>query len=275
MNLLEESINIVEQVNYLAPPRYISGRIVEYDIKSANISTLRQTGTISEEYYQYLSRLPKNKREIQIGLDIKSNPDLYTTIKQTIRESKIEFVKANNIDPFNIVRVANDAVYINAPLDLQYTKFGEYIEFKQKSISNIYLKLDNVIIFSKFLPDGNADVDIKGIGDNMILHQNTMVSIIVTAISLCEHAGTQQALRYVSQVIEDYLHFNLPVGFYREFDSNSCYRLLYSMKTNTLDIPFGLSDVSENDKYNLDISYNLYILRELWSILLELYNTGR
>ena len=41
-------------------------------------------------------------------------------------------------------------------------------------------------------------------------------------------------------------------------------RILFSIA-----IPY--SNLNENDKYSLDINYNYSILRELWSILLEIY----
>ena len=46
---------------------YLSGRIVEYDIKAANISILHQAGAISAEYYQLLHSIPKISREVAIG----------------------------------------------------------------------------------------------------------------------------------------------------------------------------------------------------------------
>ena len=163
---------IMMKQNYLHPSRYISGRIVEYDIKSANISTLRMQNIISEEDYIRLSNMPKINREIEIGLMIKNDKEIYNYIQKGIKSAKLALAKANSIDIESICRIANDAVYINSVSNLQRTKFGDYIEFKQKSEFNIMLTLLNVIIFCKFMDDGNIDVDIKGIGDNMALHQN-------------------------------------------------------------------------------------------------------
>ena len=39
--------------------------------------------------------------------------------------------------------------------------------------------------------------------------------------------------------------------------------------------PYGLTDVQEDQKYDIDINYNYVILRELWSILFEIYNLRR
>ena len=142
--------SIVSKLSYFTPSRYISGRIVEYDIKSANITMLKVANVISEETYQYLQSLPKMSREIEIGLLIKSNPAIFKAISSGIEKYKLKFAEANNIDENRIVRVANDAIYLNTPVDLKYTIFDNIVEFKKKSIYDVAIKINNVIIFSAF-----------------------------------------------------------------------------------------------------------------------------
>lgn len=270
--------SILSSNNYLTPSRYISGRIVEYDIKSANISTLRELNIISDDQYTRLSKLPKNDREIEIGLMIRQDESIYQNIQKGIKSAKLALGKANNINPFSIVRIANDAVYINSNIDLQYTRFGNYIEFKQKSIYNIMLVLDKLIIFLSFLPNGSFDIDVKGISqEKLILHENYMLSLICSTIVLKERTGTLSAINYLSNICEDYLHYNLPVQYYREFNSDSLYRINYSIPTISESISFypSVMEVSENDKHCIDINYNYFLLRELWSILIEFYNMKR
>ena len=73
----------------------------------------------------------------------------------------------------------------------------------------------------------------------------------------------------------------MPVGYYREFNSESSYRLKYTIPGNTVNMTrmpgynLGINNVSEYDKNSLDINYNYSVLRELWSILIEFYNIGR
>ncbi len=270
--------SILSSNNYLTPSRYISGRIVEYDIKSANISTLRELNVISDDQYNRLSKLPKSDREIEIGLMIRQDESIYQNIQKGIKSAKLALGKANNINPFSIVRIANDAVYINSNIDLQYTKFGNYIEFKQKSIYNIMLVLDKLIIFLSFLPNGSFDIDVKGISqEKLILHENYMLNLICSIIVLKERTGTLSAINYLSNICENYLHYNLPVQYYREFNSDSLYRINYSIPTISESISFypSIMDISENDKHCIDINYNYFLLRELWSILIEFYDMKR
>lgn len=259
---------IICKQNYLSPIRYISGRIIEYDIKSANISILRSKNIISQEDYEYLYSLPKYIREKEIGLREKEDPSLYTSIQTGIKESKCDLIDFNQINESQIVRIANDAVYINSNINLQYTKFGDYIEFKQKSNYNVYCNLLGIIIFCKFESDGNIHIDIKGLGNNYILHQNFMVYTIVSTITLLERSGILDAIDYLSEICESYVKRELPVGYYREFNSESLYKTSYM----TLNMAYGLTDISEEQKFDIDINYNYTILRELWSILFEIYN---
>lgn len=260
--------SIITKQNYLSPMKYISGRIVEYDIKSANISVLRNSEIISQKDYEYLYSLPKHLREKEIGLREKEDPSIYTSIQVGIKEAKIDLADFNQLNESQIVRIANDAVYIDSNIDLPYVKFGEYIEFKQKSEYDVYCNLLGVIIFCKFQPDGNIHIDVKGIGDNAILHQNYMIYTIMSTITLLERSGITDALDYITDICEQYLRRELPVGYYREFNSNSLYKTIYC----TLGIPYSLSDIYESQKFDIDINYNYTILRELWSILFDIYN---
>lgn len=260
--------------NYLTSSRYVSGRIVEYDIRSANISVLRNSNYITEEDYLRLKNLPKLEREKEIGLRIRESKEVYNEISKGIKSCRDMFIKQNNIDKDNIVRIANDAIYVNTPIDLQYTKFGNYIEFVPKSVSNVFINLNQLVIFLGFREDGNISVDVKGISDDMCkLHEPFMISSIVTTVILLERSGVISALNYISELCENYLHFNLPVGYYREFNAFSCYRIKDLFKEYN---PFGsgtlgIDKMPEEYKFQLDINYNYFILRELWSIIVEIY----
>lgn len=266
---------IMVKQNYLHPSRYISGRIVEYDIKSANISTLRMQNIISEEDYIRLSNMPKMNREIEIGLMIKNDKEIYNYIQKGIKSAKLALAKANNIEVDSICRIANDAVYINSVSNLQRTKFGQYIEFKQKSEFNIMVTILNVIIFCKFMNNGDIDIDVKGIGDNVSLHQEYMINAIASTIVILERSGVIEAINCLSRLCEQYVSLQLPVGYYRTFNSDSVYVTRYNNTYYLYDTGFGIKDCTQNDVQSLDINYNYSILRELWSILIDIYNIRR
>lgn len=263
MNL--ELEKILEQTSYINPSRYISGRIVEYDIKAANINTLYEARAIDDKLYNYLLFLPKKDREVYIGKLIKSDNKYYDCIKNGIISAKKKLIQYNgNIEVPDIVRIANDAVYINKSYDLKNTKFGN-IEFKKSNpySSMIWLqsKGTNLLIFFYYNNNG-INIDVKGINTQcQLLHADYMLTFIANVIYNLEKVSLEDALNLVTSFYEDYINMRLPLGYYRELNSMSLYRLKYT--------DFAV-ECPGNEP--VDINFNLYIIRDLYSILLELYN---
>ena len=258
---------IISKKEYLIPSRYISGRIIEYDMKSANISVLKDKNLITDETYTFLSNLPKLMREKEVGLMERKDPSIYTDISTGITSAKLELAAFNKLEPEQILRVANDAVYINTDIDLKYTKFGNYIEFRAKNEYHVFLRLGKVVILCRFDPDGNIHIDTKGIGKNVAQHRDYMIYTIMSVITLTERSGVKDAIDYLYEICEAYLRLDLPVGYYREFNNSSLYR----SKIQIGGMDNGFTAVYESAKPDLDINYNYAILRELWSILVEKY----
>lgn len=252
---------LAKSTSYITPMRYVSGRIVEYDIASANITMLHMYGKIDSYTYNYLKSLPKYNREIEVGLLIKSDISYYNIIRDGIIDAKRVLFNSNNIDPASVVRIANDAVYINSSVDLKYCQFNDVV-FKKKSVSSAMLKLDKLIIFFWYNDDG-LNIDVKGMNEMVqSLHSEYLLSIIAEAIYIMERVSMDDALKFVGDFYKDYINLKLPKEYYRELNPQS----LYHFKNSN----FYLSSIES--VYDLDINYNLYIIRELWSIILERYN---
>lgn len=236
-------------------------------MKAANVSVLLQKGKISEDYYNKLNSMPKQYREIEIGLLEKSDPSYYTIISEGIREYRLKFGELNNIDGTQIVRIANDAMYINTSIDLPYIQIDKYILFRPKSEANVVIRLNKIIVFISFLSDGGISIDVKGISDDKYaLHTNYILSVIATTAYYIERSSMEDAIGYISQFIEDYIKRKLDINYYRQFNSDSLF--VINVRGENFGVPF----VDDQYKDIIDINYNLSILRELWSIVLELYN---
>lgn len=257
--LSRELSSLAKQTNYLCPERYKSGYIIEYDISQANINILKKYNQLSDKDYNYLKSIPKINREIIIGNMIKGNKDLFKIIQKGIKESKVNLFDSNNIKGYEVVRIASDAVYINRTSPLQYTTFDN-IEFKIKSISNSYLKLKDILFFINY-ENNNINVDIKGLGEDYSKHES-LISFICNIICELEFDGIKPAMNSLEQFIDDYINKRLDVLYYREFNSRGLYNV--SNSGFYLDMIDVLSP-------EIDINYNLYLLRELSSILYEIY----
>lgn len=256
--LNRELSSLAKQINYVCPDRFVSGQIIEYDIRQANINILYKYNIINQEYYNYLKSCPKIQREIIIGNLIKEDKDKYNIIQKGIKEAKCQLFEANNIKEYEVVRIANDAVYVNRSGGLQYTIF-DGIEFVPKSTSTCYLKLYNILFFIDF--GTNINVIIKGLGENYEIHQ-PIISIIVNIINELQYAGIKDAMKSLNSFIDDYLNRRLGVEYYRELTPEALYRVTggeFFLSTLDTLLP------------DIDINYNLYILRELTSVLYEIY----
>ena len=258
--LNRELSSLAKQVNYICPDRFVSGQITEYDIKQANINILYKNKLIDEKYYNYLKSCPKIQREIIIGNQIKEDKNKYKVIQNGIKEAKCQLFDANNIKAYEVIRIANDAVYVNRVGSLKYTIF-DGIEFVPKTNSTCYLKLYNILFFIYF--GNNINVDIKGLGEDYSIHQ-PMISIIVNIINELQYIGIKQAMKTLSDFIDDYQNKRLDVKYYREMNPEALYRVIGN--------EFFLSTI-ETLQPEIDINYNLYILRELSSILYEIYTS--
>lgn len=256
-----ELISLAKQINYVCPDRFVSGQIIEYDIKQANISMLYKYGGIDQQKYEFLKNIPKYNREVIVGNMIKEDKKIYNIIQKGIKESKVQLFDANDIKSYEVIRIANDAVYVNRINGLKYTEF-DGVKFVQKSKSTCYLKLNNILFFINCGNDIN--VDIKGLGDNYGIH-TPMISIIVNIINELYFMDVKSAMNSLNSFIEDYIKLNLGAEYYRELTPEAKYRVIGGQ--------FFLSEI-EYIRPEIDINYNLYILRELASILYEIYTSN-
>ena len=260
--------------NYLADiPFLFEQNIWEYDIKQANISALRAFDRIDEDNYRRLSLVPKMQREIEIGKMIRDDKSIGDIIKRGISEAKRELIKSlvDTNKSIEILRIANDAIYFINPYsptietDFHVTiSTGNNILFKQKSHYNYYInfKVNNILVF---IYNGSYDyyVEVKGISDDKLeLHRDYFIKFICDIITTYEKLGQPYAVIEINRFYEKYLNRQLPIEYYREFNSSSCYRIITSSETFLLSSP-------PPDINVIDINFNLRLLRILYSYLLS------
>lgn len=259
----KETEKIASSTKYITPLKYISGIIREYDIRQANINMLLKSDIIDKSIYTYLQNIDKQSREVYVGKMIREDKELYKAINDGISAHKILLFDKNNINIYELIRIASDAVYINRSNPLQYTIFDN-IQFVEKGIYNSFLNLNGLLFFIRYIGN-NIDVDIKGLGENAsIIHQNYMISLIANIICTMEKDSIKRAIQELNEFLKDYINYNVPYEYYIEFNSASLYRIKYC--------DYGFYN-APNNIHDLDINYNLTILRELLSILYDLFRS--
>ena len=259
---------IAQAHNYVTDvPMIISMNIFEYDIKQANINVLFALNLISEDEYNNLSLLPKQQREVIIGKKLQANSKLGDFLDCGITQAKSELINCNKIDSNQVVRVANDAMYIVANYPLGNTSFkisdnsNHRVTFVLKNRFTSYIKLGFVLVFFAIKENDDFVVDIKGINDKMLHLHSNLLTFICTILFYLERSNKAMALSEYSKFYSDYVNLNLDINYYREFNASSCFRIKGS--------EFGVLSFKD-DMRLLDINYNLYLLRNMYSFILGL-----
>lgn len=92
---------------------FIKGIVSEYDIKMCNISILRYKGIISKEEYEYYAKLPKDKRNILLGLKRKENIEWSSIIDIGTKEIHEIWMDENGLSEEDIIEINHDAIWIS------------------------------------------------------------------------------------------------------------------------------------------------------------------
>ena len=260
--------------NYRTPIKFIINQYIrEYDISKANINSLLYTNRISKKDYDLLCSLDKTDREITVGMMIKKDPSIYTSINTGVTEGKRRLFLANNLEDINIVAIKNDAVFV-VHKDLSNTDFPPF-KFAVKNIYTSYIQLADLEIYYSDhynTEDGSikTHIDIKGINDkNIPLHVNGMLDVICDTCYMLQRDNAFEAGQYLMGVYEKYVRRELPLNYYRTFDAFSSYQFHSFTHTMRLD------SIDESMLINLDINRNLLILRELLNIVIYEYNNKK
>lgn len=267
-----------DKTNYITDRKIIIGsNIIEYDIKQANINILKAYGDLNEFEYYNIMKADKVSREIMIGRKIQmekmSNKDEKSPIAEHIRDgiklAKDNLLVTNNIDPNEVVRIANDAVYIERQLPLQQTSFdilnnGHRIMFVDKGHFSSFIKLGRVSVFLRIESDENLVVDVKGINDELVPLHQPFLGFICNILFYLERTDIPTTLQVYNEFYEEYINRSLPIEYYREFNSDSDIRI------NSPHRFYGGRFLDEKYKNMADINYNLLMLREIYAIILSL-----
>lgn len=258
--------DIYSKTNYISPIGSYRGYIKEYDLSKANISALLYYKAIDKKLYDYLANSEKQFREVYIGNMIKKNPDMYTIINNGIVEAKRLLFDTNNIKEENVLAIHNDAVYIMSEKDLR-CEFG-LLKFRVKNIFTFYMKtLNGIQLFYRFDRENNNDIiDVKGIGDDTLYkHQQLFLEFLMDIFYNIENSNILDTIGIYNQYVDAYLHRNLPIENYREFNASNMFRITAG------DQMYLLPELNDNYISAVDINFNYGILRDLSTIIYQMY----
>ncbi len=258
--------------SYNAPIDYIiSNYIREYDMSKANINILLYKGLISKSRYDYYFNLPKRSREIQIGCLIKRDAVINQALKEGFKEMRQLLFDANNLQDYEILSIKKDAVYVIGR-QLSITKFKN-VEFVCKNIYTSFYRLVNLEMYYYLDTKQREALDIKGISDNIIvLHEPFMLDFLKYIFYLAQNGQVLESLITIKNFYTDFISGKQDIGYYREFNNRSLFRSKVSIGGNRIYFNSLNENVSVND---LDISFNIELLHQVYKIMLEAYSQNR
>lgn len=231
----------------------IGNEIYEYDIKSAGFNLLKRNNLISKEKIDRLEIMHKKLRQIQIGLMTRKDKELKGKLNDAFVDIRREFFEANDIQDDDILSIKKDAIFTFKPC--RVTQFDN-VEFVKKNIYTSFLYIDKKEVYAN-----KHALHVKGIKDDKLeLHRNGMCDILHTSLMMLENMNEKKLRNFLSEVSDMYKRRELPIEFYREFNVESCYRLIEDERVL-------IEDIGDVDL--VDIRYNyLNIIVALQNILI-------
>lgn len=243
-NLWKKDSYLDKDISYL-----VSTEIVEYDMKSAGFNLTKYYKLLDQDKIDYLSTLQKKHQTIQIGLYQKEDKVYRKALKEAFADMRRKFFEANDIQDEDVISIKKDAIFLTR--HCQNTEFGNVL-FATKNTYSSYYYMGNLELYV-----GNNKLDVKGIKDDTLpLHDKYMRHTLFEFFKLIESGSFPYAIRQLKEFAEYYKARQIPIGYYREFNSSSRYRIRQDMYNDILgEKTFVLSD-NVGDASMLDISYN-------------------
>lgn len=196
--------------------------IIEYDMKRAGLSIIKEDKLLPEELIQKYEAMPKKEADKAIGkLQIK-NTELKDGLKQGFRKYRLLFGELNDITDDDIVSVKKDAIFTKKYCE--HTHVGEYITFVEKHEYQARLYLNGCEFYWKY--DGG--IDVKGIAEDKVqLHEDYMLNVIWKVIKHMGEYDYDGGIKYLVKFMDDYKFKRLPIAYYRELNQLSEYSFIF------------------------------------------------
>lgn len=247
----------------------INTYIREYDIRRAGPTALLIGGCIDQNKYNYLCSLDRMQRQIQTGLLIRDNPKFDEVRKGVISNARKLFIEGNNIQDSDILSIKNDAVYVIGKTANITSFYDDVLQFIPKNVYTSYYRYNRTEMY--YFGEhaiGQEKIDIKNISDdNLIKHREFMLDFLMYIFDLAQTSNVQDVIQNIQSMLDKYINLELSLGYYREFNSRSAFRVNVSEFTD-----YYADFIPEDfDLHLLDIGQNFDLLRYLYKIFSNLY----
>ena len=239
-NLFERTTYLNKDIDYL-----FNMDIREYDLKDAGFSIIKQYRLLPKDKIDYLSKMDKTNRKIEIGMLRKYSKTFSDDLSKGFIEARKTFFSANDLTDDDILSVKNDAIFV---IKKQCQgQFGE-LDFRVKNEYLGYLYLNKIEFYYSALTDR---VDVKGIDDELVeLHRNHMIDFFKDVFSMKIYSERKVFIKFLTDFIKAYRRLDLELEYYRELSQDSLYSIYIDGEKSLI------RDIDSDE--GLDITYNYF-----------------
>lgn len=228
-NLWDSDLFVNKNIPYL-----FNHEIIEYDMREAGFNLIQEYKLLPERVINTMKRATKDARKIRIGQMERTNKELVAKKKEAFKEARKKFITANELEMQDIITIKKDAIFVSKRCD--YTKFGEFIEFREKNYYTSFLSVGNLEIYC-----GPESYAVKGISDEKLInHEPYMMQFINDYCKKMETDSPERVISFTRRFIDKYKARELEMGYYLPFNRKSEFEFTED----------------ENGKRVVDISYN-------------------
>lgn len=220
-------------------------QIVEWDMKSANTSIMREYKLAPTKWIARVEAMDGDNRKKQVGLRQQKVKGLAKAMEEGFNEIVQKFIETNGLEENDIISIKRDAVFIRSRIP-QVTTIGQYCHFRPKGTYVAFLILNGYEFYMK--QDGQFDI--KGISDELIpLHNDGILQFIRDFLDDFDYDmnGLHQ---YCKDFVNAYKKRELPLDYYRSLNGESTFTLI------TESGAYNSQFITESMIDDVDISYN-------------------
>lgn len=244
--LYEKDLYTNKEYDYL-----IGKRIIEYDIKSANVNLCRYYELLPEDELNKIEMMSKRERVIYVGKLQRDDKNFAKKLSKAFKDMRKQFFIANKIVDSDILSIKKDAIFIVGKR-CHNTNFGN-VTFVEKNVYSSFHRLNNL----EFYYSGkDHKVDIKGIDDNSLYLYQSFINILKRLFRYLERNQREEFVKFVKDFVTNYKEKRLTYEYYKELTTNGCYTLIQNNSDKK--IVYGLESIDESIDDRLCINYNYF-----------------
>lgn len=188
-------------------------QITEYDIHAAGFTAISSKKLLPEEELKRISELPKDQRNIAIGLHIRKNPELEQAIQKGLMKARQAFALVNRLESRNILSIKKDAIFV-IKQNPQILKIKDF-EFVKKGAYTSYALLNGKEFYY-----GKEGLTIKGIGDEEYLRgKNGFIKELELLFKTAETNTAENIFKILKMFHQKYLGRRFRPDVYRQLET--------------------------------------------------------